>query len=299
MKLTEIYIAHSHTQTKFFKNNIRCLRVPESMAFVVASSGQNTKLYFYDIRQKIAAQERLIKRKKLKIPKKPNNTKEMLAVKEMAKEDKEMLAIEGGQFENYEMNISMDGKWLSIGSFKKDIRLWRVNYVKPGKRDVVKEYRFGGVDLLCSLIHAHEKPVSTVTFSCDSQFMVSASKDGCVKVWDIINVDYARGYKPEMVFESDLGIGVIYDLVMSYQYDIAAVLNEERRSIFVYKIKYEKQKMKLHCRFDNVVGEDKDKKDGDRRKINCVRFSPDSQYIAVGSGDQDVRVYKIPKKASK
>merc|ERR1712228_1005627 len=281
----------SNTQTEFFKEDVKCLCVPESMAFIGVSGSHNTKMYFYDIKQKQRMQRNKIK--KLKIPQAPANKSDMRTIEKNV--DKAMEVVDGGQFINYEMNISFDGKWLSIGSFKKDIRLWQVNYLKPGKRDVIKEHRFGGLQLLCSLINVHEKPVTVVTFSCCSKYMISASKDGCVKVWDIVNCDYERGEKPEMLFESDLGIGAIENLIVDYQYDIAAVLNEERRCVFIYKFKYEKKKIKLHLKIENVVCKEKD---ADKR-INCVRFSPDSQYIAVGSNDFDVRVYDITKKTAK
>jgi len=127
---------------------------------------------------------------------------------------------------------------------------------------------------------------------------MSTSVKGRVKVWSIENVDFGRRKKPEMVFEHELGIGQIEDVVMSYQWDICAVLNEERKKVFIYRIQYAKSKMKLHCVFERVLFDEESNPEG---KINVVKFSPDSTHVAVGSTDSDVRVYKIPahKKSSK
>lgn len=124
--------------------------------------------------------------------------------------------------------------------------------------------------------------------------MISVALTGNVKVWDIGNCDFERGEKPEMVMEHELEIGKIETVIMSYQWDICAVLNEERKTVFIYKLKYEKKKIKLHCTFENVLIDEA------AGKINVVKFSPDSTHLAVGTTDQDVRVYRIPahKKAS-
>eukprot|EP01083_Nonionella_stella_P087818 244461_1 len=282
----------SNLQTEFMTEDVKCICVPPDLSFIAVSGNQNTKIYFYDMKKK----QRQSKNKKIKVNVAPPNRKKATLRKVAQNADKPMEVIDGGQFVNYEMNVSADGNWLSIGTFKKDIRLWRINYVKPGKRDAIQEMRFGGTSLACSLINAHQKSVTCVAFSCDSQFMISSSLDGWLKVWDIVNCDYARGHKPKVILERDLGIGAIRKLVISHEYDIIAVL-DEKQTIFIYKIKYEKAKIKMHCTFKNVLFNQKDQD----AKINCIQFSPDSQYIAVGTSDFDVRVYKIPahKKSSK
>ena len=249
--------------------------------FVAVSGSTETKIWLYDLNN--------AKRSNQKKVSQPTNG---AAVRKLVKAaDAALEVIEGGQFVNYEMNLSPDGKFLSIGSFKKDIRLWGIKYRKPTKRETFTGLRYNGVDLLCTVEGAHDTSIATVTFSCDSKYMVSASQNGVVKAWDIGQFDFARGKKPEMVMEQDLGIGKIESMVMSYQWDLAAVLNEERKKVFVYHLKYEKKKMKLHCTFDHVLIDEDDA----AGRINVVKFSPDSMHIAVGTTDGDVRVYQIPK----
>eukprot|EP01084_Bolivina_argentea_P268525 456117_1 len=284
----------SNIQTEFISTkpleDIKCICISSELTFIALSGCRNTKIYFYDIKKK----QRQTNNKKIKLNVAPQNKTELRVITE--KIDKTLETIDGGQFINYEMNISMDGKWLSIGTFKKDIRLWRINYNKPGKRDTNQDMRFGGAELLCSIINAHNKSITCVTFSCNSKYMISVSKDGYIKVWDIIHCDYERGNKPKMIMEYNLGIGEIENIVMSYEYDVIAALNNEKKIIYIYQIKYDKKKVKLHCKFENLFC----RSDGNG-EINCIKFSPDSQYIAVGTNDFDVRVYKIPahKKSSK
>jgi len=276
----------SNIQTDFTKEDMNCMIIHPKLKFVACSGSHNTKIYFYDVKAKKRQQDT---GRKIKVGIKPRNKQELKSV--LANADKPMEVIDGGQFVNYQMNMSPDCNYLSIGTFKKDIRLWRINYLKPGKRDIVQESRFGSTELLCSIINAHNASIICVTFSCDSKYMVSASKDGFIKVWNIIDIDYARGNKPTLVFQQDLGIAIDY-VVMSYQYNLIAVMDPKRTSVYIYKIKYEKKKIKLHCKFENLFKLGKEVRiEG---KVNVIKFSPDSQFIAIGSNDFDVRVYQIP-----
>ena len=275
----------SNIQTQFSKEDMRCMVIHPDLTFIACSGTTDTKIYFYDVKSK----QRQQKNRKIKLETAPTNKADTKKI--IANADKTLKTIEGGRFANYDMNMSPDNNFLSIGAFNKDIRLWQLKYKKPGKRDIIQEYTFDEAKLLCSLSDIHDKPITGVTFSCDSKYMISSSKDGSVKIFEITDIDYERGNKPILLFEQDLKIGAIEHLLMSYQYDIIAVLDDKQQKIYIYRIKYEKKKIKLHYTFDNLFTS-QNAKDG---KVNCIKFSPDSQYIAIGTTeDCDIRVYKIP-----
>eukprot|EP00484_Ammonia_sp_Unknown_P024267 CAMPEP_0197051464 /NCGR_PEP_ID=MMETSP1384-20130603/26131_1 /TAXON_ID=29189 /ORGANISM="Ammonia sp." /LENGTH=501 /DNA_ID=CAMNT_0042484033 /DNA_START=31 /DNA_END=1536 /DNA_ORIENTATION=- len=274
----------SRTQTEFAKEDVQCICAASDLSFVCLSGMNDTKIYVYDVKGK----QRQSRGANIDIPAAPTNKAQLKRL--LSTVDKPMEVVEGGQFVVHQMNVSRDGQYLSIGSFKKDVRLWRVNYIKPGKRDIIQEPRYGSLESLCTILNAHTASVTCVTFSCDSKYMISASKDGQIKIWDIINCDYQRGKTPPLVFEQNLEIGSIDYLCISYQYDIIAVMNEQRKDIYVYRLKCEKKKIKLHCTYSNVLSTPKNVE----ARINCIAFAPNSQYIAVASSDFDVRVYQIP-----
>jgi len=181
----------SNIQTEFNKNMdpIRCVVVHPQLKFVAVSAKDNTKICFYDV----AARKRQQQGKKIKVGIAPRNKQERKIA--LDNEDKPMKSVEGGQLANYQMNMSPDGNFLSIGAWNKDLKLWRINYKKPGKREAIQEMRFDSVEVLCEIPKAHTKSIICSTFSHDSRFMVSASKDGMVKIWGIADVDYVRGKK--------------------------------------------------------------------------------------------------------
>lgn len=263
------------SRTEFIRENVRCMCVGPDCTFVAVSGSNETKIWFYDLAAaKQRKQEKVLQ---------PSNA---AAVKKLVHcADTPLAVIEGGQFVNYEMNLSPDGNLLSVGSFKKDIRLWTIRYRTAGKRETFEGRRFKSVEQLCTVSGAHKSPIASVAFSCDSKYMVSASHGGVVKAWDLDNAQ-----RPELVLEQDLGIGKIESVVMSYQWDLMAVLNEERKRVFVYRLKYAKKKVKLHCTFERVLIDE----DSAESRITVVKFSPDSLFVAVGTTDADVRVYKIP-----
>ena len=172
----------SHLQTGFVKDEVKCIGVPDDLSFVAVSGSTNTKLYFYDVRSKQRQQRKV---RKIKVAPAPRNKAEQKLL--CSGEERALEVKDGGAFINYEMKLSRDGSLVGVGSFAKDLRVWRVRYVKPGKRDAIQERRFGGATLLCSLLKAHAKSITTVTFSACSRWMVSASLDGVVKVCVLIS----------------------------------------------------------------------------------------------------------------
>ena len=108
--------SHSVMQTTFIKEDVRCMVIGPDCRFVAVSSGtHDTKIYFYDLngkRQREATQNNRSQ---------PSNA---AAIKRLIQSaDTAMEVIEGGQFVNYQMNLSPDGKLspISVVIFESNI----------------------------------------------------------------------------------------------------------------------------------------------------------------------------------
>jgi WD40 repeat protein len=74
---------------------------------------------------------------------------------------------------NYTARVSPDGKYAALGGFVSDVKVFSVQL--GSKKQVQKVFALQG----------HSRGVFSVSFTGDSQKMLTLSKDGTCKLWDI------------------------------------------------------------------------------------------------------------------
>lgn len=91
------------------------------------------------------------------------------------------------QLKNTMVALSRDGRFLSAAAFTADVKVWEIVYGKDGSiRDVTKVMQLKG----------HKSAVTWLDFTWDSAGIVTASKDGSIRVWNI-NVRYHLDEDPK------------------------------------------------------------------------------------------------------
>ncbi|KAK7279190.1 hypothetical protein RJT34_24236 [Clitoria ternatea] len=148
-----------------------------------------------------------------------------------------------------------DGLILGTGTTESLVKIWDV-------KSQANVARFDG----------HVGPVTAISFSENGYFLATAAHDG-VKLWDLRKLKNFRNfspYDPETPTNS-----VEFDHSGSY----LAVAGSDIRIYQVANVKSEWNCIKT---FPDLSG---------TGKATCVKFGPDSKYIAVGSMDRNLRVF--------
>lgn len=78
--------------------------------------------------------------------------------------------------QNYTTAVSADGRFLSVGAFTAEMKIWEVKFSREGA--------YLGVEMVMGL-KGHSSQVKCVGFSSDSRRAVTASLDGTLGVWNI------------------------------------------------------------------------------------------------------------------
>mmetsp|Transcript_22675 Transcript_22675/g.62967 ORF Transcript_22675/g.62967 Transcript_22675/m.62967 type:complete len:476 (-) Transcript_22675:80-1507(-) len=113
--------------------------------------------------------------------------------------------LDSGQMKNYMLAVSPDGRFVSVGAFTAEMKIWEVRHSREGA--------FTGVEMVLGL-KGHTSQVKCVGFSSDSKRAVTASLDGTLGIWDIdvryhLNEDAKRIVKANLPFPK----GQCYDLL--------------------------------------------------------------------------------------
>lgn len=112
-------------QTKFIKEDVHSMVIGPDCRFVAVSSGTaDTKIYFYDLDGK---RQGKVKQNKRGTPSNRAGEKKLIESADAAME-----VIEGGQFVNYHMNLSPDGKlsgnsWCNISVVIHEWSHWNIS----------------------------------------------------------------------------------------------------------------------------------------------------------------------------
>ncbi|XP_002967374.2 uncharacterized protein LOC9635402 [Selaginella moellendorffii] len=97
--------------------------------------------------------------------------------------------VDTNQLQNTMATISPDGRFLAAAAFTADVKIWEIVYGKDGQvRDVVK----------VMLLKGHKSAVTWTCFTWDSQKIITASKDGFIRIWNI-NVRYQMDEDPKCI----------------------------------------------------------------------------------------------------
>ncbi|KAJ7541617.1 hypothetical protein O6H91_10G067400 [Diphasiastrum complanatum] len=95
--------------------------------------------------------------------------------------------VDTNQLKNTMVAISPNGRFLAAAAFTADVKIWEIVSGKDGKvRDVTKAMQLKG----------HKSAVTWLCFTWDSERIITASKDGSVRIWNI-NVRYHLDEDPK------------------------------------------------------------------------------------------------------
>eukprot|EP00850_Spirogloea_muscicola_P013158 SM000088S23699 [mRNA] locus=s88:184722:188091:- [translate_table: standard] len=85
-------------------------------------------------------------------------------------------AVDTNQLKNTMATLSPDGRFLAAAAFTADVKIWELIYTKDGQiREVAKVMQLKG----------HKSAITWLSFTSDAQRVVTASKDGTIKIWNL------------------------------------------------------------------------------------------------------------------
>lgn len=97
--------------------------------------------------------------------------------------------IDTSQLRNHMAAISPNGRFMAAAAFTADVKVWEIIYSKDGSvKEVVKAMQLKG----------HKSAVTWLCFMPNSEQIITASKDGTMKVWNI-NVRYQMDEDPKIL----------------------------------------------------------------------------------------------------
>ncbi|KAK7393649.1 hypothetical protein VNO78_22209 [Psophocarpus tetragonolobus] len=151
-----------------------------------------------------------------------------------------------------------DGLILGTGTTESLVKIWDV-------KSQANVARFDG----------HVGPVTAISFSENGYFLATAAHDG-VKLWDLRKLKNFRNFAP---YDSETATNSVeFDHSGSY----LAIAGSDIRIYQVANVKSEWNCIKT---FPDLSG---------TGKATCVKFGPDSKYIATGSMDRNLRIFGLP-----
>ncbi|XP_062592519.1 TAF5-like RNA polymerase II p300/CBP-associated factor-associated factor 65 kDa subunit 5L [Saccostrea cucullata] len=183
------------------------------------------------------------------------------------------------------VDISPDKTLLSAGFEDSSIKLWSTTpsllqstpqTVDPCKLYIAADY--WNVDIMeeCKprytetvTLRAHSGTVYKTCFSHDSKYLMSASEDATVRLWDLNTHTNRVCYRGHNAPVWDLDVGSIGGYFASCSQDRTAKLWVSDR---IYPVR-------------TFAGHNLD--------VDCVKFHPNCNYLATGSSDRSVRLWTL------
>ncbi|CAO2834866.1 unnamed protein product [Amaranthus hypochondriacus] len=97
--------------------------------------------------------------------------------------------VDTNQLKNHMAAISPNGRFLAAAAFTADVKIWEIIYLKDGSvKEINKAMQLKG----------HKSAVTCLCFTPNSDQVITASKDGTLKVWNI-NVRYHMDEDPKIL----------------------------------------------------------------------------------------------------
>ncbi|XP_072959633.1 uncharacterized protein [Typha angustifolia] len=103
------------------------------------------------------------------------------------KSGKDLGTVDTNQLKNNMATISPNGRFLAAAAFTADVKVWEVIYSKDGS---VKEIQ------RVMQLKGHKSAVTSLCFAPNSEQIITASKDGSIRIWNI-NVRYHLDEDPK------------------------------------------------------------------------------------------------------
>ncbi|KAG6435676.1 hypothetical protein SASPL_100551 [Salvia splendens] len=117
--------------------------------------------------------------------------------------------VDTNQLKNTMATISPNGRFIAAAAFTADVKVWEVMYSKDGSvKEVLKAMQLKG----------HKSAVTWLCFSPNSEQIITASKDGTIRIWNI-NVRYHMDEDPKTLkvlpipLHDENGTTLHYDLL--------------------------------------------------------------------------------------
>ncbi|GLT51925.1 hypothetical protein SLA2020_252960 [Shorea laevis] len=115
--------------------------------------------------------------------------------------------VDTNQLKNTMATISPNGRFLAAAAFTADVKVWEITYSKDGSvKEVMNVMQLKG----------HKSAVTWLCFSTNSEHIITASKDGSIRIWNI-NVRYHLDEDPKTLkvfpipLRASSGIALHYD----------------------------------------------------------------------------------------
>ncbi|OAY76924.1 Transducin beta-like protein 2 [Ananas comosus] len=103
------------------------------------------------------------------------------------KSGKDLGSVDTNQLKNNMATISPNGRFLAAAAFTADVKVWEIIYSKDGSvKEILKVMQLKG----------HKSAVTSLCFTPNSEQIITASKDGSIRVWNI-NVRYHLDEDPK------------------------------------------------------------------------------------------------------
>ncbi|KAK1303759.1 hypothetical protein QJS10_CPB11g00465 [Acorus calamus] len=100
---------------------------------------------------------------------------------------KNLGTVDTNQLKNHMAAISPNGRFLAAAAFTADVKVWEIVYSKDGSaKEVAKAMQLKG----------HKSAVTCLCFTPNSEKIITASKDGTMRIWNI-NVRYHLDEDPK------------------------------------------------------------------------------------------------------
>ncbi|GBG76057.1 hypothetical protein CBR_g21297 [Chara braunii] len=194
--------------------------------------------------------------------------------------------VDSNQLCNHMAALSPSGRFLAAAAFTGDVKIWEVCTAKDGQvKEVARAMQLKG----------HKSAVTWLCFAHDSEKVVTASKDGKIKVWNI-NVRYELSEDPRCLHTFDIPENANQQKGGVHYFDKLALSPDDR--ILACTIGC------TLCWLDMETGEVIDTAENAHDgHVSCLEWSPqrhntgkgvNAMVLATGGPDRKVKLWDAP-----
>ncbi|KAF2071765.1 hypothetical protein CYY_006911 [Polysphondylium violaceum] len=184
-------------------------------------------------------------------------------------------SINTGQIKNFTAAMSNDGRFFAFASFTSEVKIYETFLKKDGSVDQSRRVMS---------LSGYKTCVYSLCFSPDSTKLLTSSKDGLIKYWNI-NVRYQDIVDPECIYSVSSDIGPLSSVALSPDCSVIAGINVDQSCLAFFNL----SDGALIASVDiDSLG-----------RINSMCWSPDSKYLVMGGNDKLLYFWSNPKSVPK